>query len=108
VTAEKWLPVVEVPVESVKAYLEKKRAEGYWVVGLEQTANSKSLDQLAFPRKTVLVLGREEGIPADIIHALDACVEIPQLGLVRSLNVHVSGAIAAWEYTRQHRSSAAD
>lgn len=53
----------------------------------------------------VLVLGREkEGIPVDIIHALDACVEIPQLGIIRSLNVHVSGAIALWEYTRQQRS----
>lgn len=52
----------------------------------------------------VLVLGREkEGIPVDIIHVLDACIEIPQLGVVRSLNVHVSGAIALWEYTRQQR-----
>ncbi|KAK2356382.1 tRNA/rRNA methyltransferase (SpoU) family protein [Trifolium repens] len=54
---------------------------------------------------SVLVLGREkEGIPVDIIHILDACVEIPQFGVVRSLNVHVSGAIALWEYTRQQRS----
>lgn len=52
----------------------------------------------------VLVLGREkEGIPVDIIHMLDACIEIPQLGVIRSLNVHVSGAIALWEYTRQQR-----
>ncbi|XP_050150503.1 tRNA (guanosine(18)-2'-O)-methyltransferase-like [Malus sylvestris] len=46
----------------------------------------------------------KEGIPVDIIHFLDACIEIPQLG-VRSLNVHVGGAIAVWEYTRQQRSS---
>ncbi|XP_062217146.1 uncharacterized protein LOC133917161 isoform X2 [Phragmites australis] len=104
VTAEKWVPMVEVPVDSVRVYLEKKRVEGYSVIGLEQTANSKPLDQFAFPSKTVLVLGREkEGIPVDIIHILDACVEIPQLGVVRSLNVHVSGAIAVWEYTRQHK-----
>ncbi|XP_006650942.1 uncharacterized protein LOC102703022 isoform X1 [Oryza brachyantha] len=109
VTAEKWLPMMEVPVNSVKVFLEKKRQEGYSVIGLEQTANSKPLDQFSFPSKTVLVLGREkEGIPVDIIHALDACVEIPQLGIVRSLNVHVSGAIAVWEYTRQQRLAAAE
>ncbi|RLN39238.1 uncharacterized protein C2845_PM01G00170 [Panicum miliaceum] len=103
VTAEKWLPISEVPVDSVKAYLERKRSQGYSVIGLEQTAHSRPLDQFSFPRRTVLVLGREkEGIPVDIIHVLDGCVEIPQLGVVRSLNVHVSGAIAAWEYTRQH------
>ncbi|CAN0842679.1 Probable methyltransferase TARBP1 [Linum grandiflorum] len=105
VTAEKWVPIMEVPVQSVKQFLEKKKREGFSLLGLEQTANSMPLDQFEFPKKTVLVLGREkEGIPVDIIHLLDACVEIPQLGIVRSLNVHVSGAIALWEYTRQQRS----
>ncbi|KAJ0236798.1 tRNA/rRNA methyltransferase [Hirschfeldia incana] len=104
VTAEKWVPIVEVPVNSLKLFLEKKKREGFSILGLEQTANSVSLDKYEFPKKTVLVLGREkEGIPVDIIHILDACVEIPQLGVVRSLNVHVSGAIALWEYTRQQR-----
>ncbi|XP_024987092.1 uncharacterized protein LOC112522227 isoform X1 [Cynara cardunculus var. scolymus] len=106
VTAEKWVPIIEVPVSNVKGFLEKKKHEGYSIMGLEQTANSVALDQYVFPRKTVLVLGREkEGIPVELIHMLDACIEIPQLGVVRSLNVHVSGAIALWEYTRQQRSS---
>uniref|UniRef100_A0A453JBJ0 tRNA (guanosine(18)-2'-O)-methyltransferase TARBP1 n=1 Tax=Aegilops tauschii subsp. strangulata TaxID=200361 RepID=A0A453JBJ0_AEGTS len=106
VTAEKWVPMVEVPAESVRAFLQRKRAEGYTVVGLEQTANSVALDEFVFPAKTVVVLGREkEGIPVDIIQeAVDVCVEIPQLGVVRSLNVHVSAAIAIWDYTRQQRS----
>ncbi|CAO2837876.1 unnamed protein product [Amaranthus hypochondriacus] len=105
VTAEKWVPIIELPVNSIKHYLEKKKKEGFATLGLEQTANSAPLDKYSFPQRTVLVLGREkEGIPADIIHILDACIEIPQLGVVRSLNVHVSGAIALWEYTRQQRS----
>ncbi|KAK7251820.1 hypothetical protein RIF29_35366 [Crotalaria pallida] len=105
VTAEKWVPITEVPVDSLKAYLQKKKREGFSILGLEQTANSVPLDQYNFPKKTVLVLGREkEGIPVDIIHILDDCIEIPQFGVVRSLNVHVSGAIALWEYTRQQRS----
>lgn len=104
VTAEKWIPLIEVPVSSVKTFLEKKKHEGFAILGLEQTANSTPLDQYVFPRKTVLVLGKEkEGIPVEIIHVLDACIEIPQLGIIRSLNVHVSGAIAMWEYTRQQR-----
>ncbi|CAL5436699.1 unnamed protein product [Camellia sinensis] len=105
VTADKWVPIVEVPVSNLKVFLQKKKREGFSILGLEQTANSIPLDQYIFPKKTVLVLGREkEGIPAEIIHILDACIEIPQLGVVRSLNVHVSGAIALWEYTRQQRS----
>ena len=58
------------------------------------------------PARTVLLLGREkEGIPVELLRVVDRCVEIPQLGVVRSLNVHVSGAIAIWEFTRQHRLS---
>lgn len=103
VTAEKWIPIQEVPELNLKEYLKVKKREGYAVLGLEQTANSIPLNKYPFPLKTVIVLGREkEGIPVDIIHVLDACVEIPQYGVVRSLNVHVSGAIAIWEYTRQH------
>lgn len=36
-----------------------------------------------------------------VMSLLDDTVEIPQLGLIRSLNVHVSGAIAMYEYTKQ-------
>ncbi len=46
----------------------------------------------------VLVPGLEkEGIPVNLIPVLDACMEIPQLGVIRSLSVHYSGAIAVWE-----------
>jgi len=72
------------------------------LVGLEQTAESTSLPQFKFSAKTVLVLGREkEGIPPEVITLLNATVEIPQLGLIRSLNVHVSGAIAMYEFAKQ-------
>lgn len=53
VTAEKWVPIVEVPVNSMKLFLEKKKREGFSILGLEQTANSVPLDQYAFPKKTV-------------------------------------------------------
>lgn len=102
VTAEMWVPIKEVPESGLQEFLEVKMKEGFTLVGLEQTAHSISLEKYMFPKKTVLVLGKEkEGIPIDIIQILDACVEIPQLGVIRSLNVHVSGAIAIWEYTRQ-------
>ncbi|KAL0326610.1 UNVERIFIED_CONTAM: putative methyltransferase TARBP1, partial [Sesamum angustifolium] len=52
VTAEKWVPVLEVPVGSMKAFLEKKKQEGFAILGLEQTANSVALDQYNFPTKT--------------------------------------------------------
>mmetsp|Transcript_26817 Transcript_26817/g.20083 ORF Transcript_26817/g.20083 Transcript_26817/m.20083 type:complete len:166 (-) Transcript_26817:43-540(-) len=103
VTSEKWLPIFEVPEKHLASYLELQKSNGYSILGLEQTANSKSLEQFEFPKKCVLLLGKEkEGIPQEYLAYLDDCIEIPQFGIIRSLNVHVSGSICLWEYTKQH------
>ncbi|XP_051024530.1 probable methyltransferase TARBP1 [Acomys russatus] len=102
VSAEQWLPLVEVRPCQLVDYLQQKKAEGYTVIGVEQTTQSSDLAQYHFPEKSLLLLGNErEGIPANLIQQLDVCVEIPQQGIIRSLNVHVSGALLIWEYTRQ-------
>ena len=72
------------------------------IVGVEQTSSSISLSDHKFTERTVLLLGKEkEGIPVEFLQAVDVCIEIPQLGVIRSLNVHVTGALAIWEYTKQ-------
>ncbi|XP_064483769.1 probable methyltransferase TARBP1 isoform X2 [Ornithodoros turicata] len=106
VSSETWLSVEEVKAHQLREYLPQKKDEGYTLVGLEQTTGSLPLQQYRFPKKSLLLLGNEkEGLPVELIQLLDVCVEIPQQGVVRSLNVHVSGAIAIWEYTRQHQLS---
>eukprot|EP00505_MAST-04D_sp_SCG-Rhode-Island_P001278 Stramenopile-MAST_4_protein_1278 len=102
VTAEKWLPIDYVPEIELRNYLNSVRTDGYTLVGLEQTSQSKQIQSYVFPRKLAILLGKEqEGIPAEFIDMLDECIEIPQFGIIRSLNVHVSGSILLWEYTRQ-------
>ncbi|GAX81015.1 hypothetical protein CEUSTIGMA_g8450.t1 [Chlamydomonas eustigma] len=102
VTAEQWVIMTEVQEGALLPWLLRKQAEGYCLLGLEQTAESIRLPDYPFPSQCVLVLGREkEGLPPEVLEVLDATVEIPQLGLIRSLNVHVSGAIALYEYTKQ-------
>uniref|UniRef100_A0A8C3SIJ8 tRNA (guanosine(18)-2'-O)-methyltransferase TARBP1 n=1 Tax=Chelydra serpentina TaxID=8475 RepID=A0A8C3SIJ8_CHESE len=102
VSAEQWLPLVEVKPSQLVNYLQQKKTEGYTIIGVEQTAKSTDLTEYCFPEKSLLLLGNEhEGIPANLIQHLDVCVEIPQQGIIRSLNVHVSGALLIWEYTRQ-------
>ncbi|XP_071491215.1 probable methyltransferase TARBP1 [Diadema antillarum] len=103
VSAERWLPIREVKPGDLKDYMLEMKKHGYALVGVEQTANSQALTDFKFPKRTMLLLGKErEGIPVDLIQFLDVCVEIPQMGFIRSLNVHVSGALMIWEYTRQN------
>ena len=103
VSSEKWVDLEDVKIHDLGKYLLRMKKEGFTIVGVEQTAQSKKLTDFHFPRSTVLVLGNEKaGIPVDVIQLLDECVEIPQQGIIRSLNVHVSGALFIWEYCRQH------
>ena len=102
VSASSWTPIEEVYRDDVREWLQTMKRDGGWsLVGLEQTDESISLTSFSWPLKTILVLGAEkEGIPMDVLRLLDATVEIPQLGVIRSLNVHVSGALAIYSFTQ--------
>ncbi|XP_046663534.1 LOW QUALITY PROTEIN: probable methyltransferase TARBP1 [Homalodisca vitripennis] len=107
-SAEKHINIVEVKPHDLAQYLKEKKKSGYTLVGAEQTASSVSLESFKFPRKCLLLLGNEkEGVPVTLLPLLDTCVEVPQLGLVRSLNVHVTGALFIWEYTKQYVANSA-
>ncbi|PAA76000.1 hypothetical protein BOX15_Mlig032297g4 [Macrostomum lignano] len=103
--AHRWLRLAEVPPgQPLLDFLRRQRAEGVALIGLEQTERSRPMHRFQFPatRRCLLLLGHEKrGIPPDLIGELDACLEIPMSGVVRSLNVHVSAALALWEYRRQ-------
>ncbi|PNW72657.1 hypothetical protein CHLRE_15g637350v5 [Chlamydomonas reinhardtii] len=104
VTSERWLPLREVSPRDLPAYLIEMRAAGYLLVGVEQAAGSVPLQSFAWPShgRVVLLLGNEQsGVPQPLLPLLDACVEIPMLGVTRSLNAHVSGAMAVWQYVQQ-------
>ncbi|XP_054262718.1 probable methyltransferase TARBP1 [Macrosteles quadrilineatus] len=102
-TAEKHINIVEVKPFDLPKFLREKKNAGYTLVGAEQTASSVSLQSFKFPKKCLLLLGNEkEGVPVNLLPLLDVCVEVPQLGVVRSLNVHVTGALFVWEYTKQY------
>lgn len=87
---------------TLRPVLERLRADGYELVGLEQTTGSQSMFEFAFQRKTVLVVGNERlGIEDDILSMLDRTVEIPVYGLPFSHNAATAAAMALYEYCRQ-------
>ena len=60
VSSEKWVNIEQVIPKKLSHYIEEKKTEGYHIVGVEQTANSKMINEYKFPKKTLLVLGNEK------------------------------------------------
>lgn len=104
VTADKWMPLAEVPVQEISNFMCEKKREGYVLIGLEQTDKSVKLDtRYKFPRKSLILLGTEaHGIPGELLNQLDLCVEIQQFGVIRSMNIQTATAVIVHSYTIQH------
>lgn len=104
VTADKWLPMLEVKPDKIIEYLQRMKDEGYTLIGLEQTDQSVQLNyDLKFPKKSLIVLGKEkEGIPGNILAQLDLCVEIKQVGVIRLMNIQTATALIVHAYSLQY------
>lgn len=104
VTADHWMPMKEVKIEDIIPYMRQVKKAGYTLIGLEQTDKSVELDRnLEFPKKSLLLLGKErEGIPGDLLAELDFCVEIKQVGMIRSMNIQTATAVVVHAYSSQH------
>src|SRR5262245_61978903 len=82
--------------------LKELKADGYTLVGLEQTTSSVSLHDYRFPRRSALVIGNERlGLTEEELRLMDAVVEIPVWGLPYAYNVANATAMALYEYCRQ-------
>ncbi|KAF2742199.1 hypothetical protein M011DRAFT_293158 [Sporormia fimetaria CBS 119925] len=113
VTSHKHLPIHELKIPDVPAYLLEMKQAGWEVVAVEQTDRSGMLgekksdvssngDSGLLPERCVLVLGSEKaGVSAEVLAVVDRCVEIKTVGVTRSLNVQTAGGIAVYEWWRE-------
>lgn len=89
--------------KDVVGVLNDLKSKDYAVVGVEQTSNSKLLQDFEFQKKEkyAIVLGNEvEGISDEALAVCNGFLEIPQHGTKHSLNVSVCGGIVMWEFFR--------
>ena len=79
------------------------KAQGYRIIGVEQTDESQELSEVAVDttQPYALVMGNEvEGLSDEVIAALDEAIAIPQFGTKHSLNIAVSSGIVIWAYIK--------
>jgi 23S rRNA (guanosine2251-2'-O)-methyltransferase len=99
--AVEHVPLVRV-VNLVRT-LERLKDSGWWIVGLEGTAE-RTLSSHALQGKVALVLGAEgDGMRRLTREALDLTARLPTGGPIASLNVSNAAAVALYELARERR-----
>jgi len=71
------------------------KEEGFQIIALEQTPDSKDLKSLTKPDKFAIIVGNEvTGVSKKALDVSDVVAEIPMLGHKESLNVSVAAGVA--------------
>ncbi|MDB9529840.1 RNA methyltransferase [Oscillatoria sp. CS-180] len=103
VSAHQWQPMTECSVDQLSHWMSQQQHQGMSIIALCRHNQAIPLPKFLFPKRSVLLLGRElTGIPEALIAQCNAVVEIPQYGQVDSLNVAVAAAIAIYAYLSQY------
>lgn len=99
--AVEWLPHLR--VVNVARLLDRLRAEGFWVIGLDAAAETSLFEPAAVPGAPLaLVLGSEgRGIRPLVARSCHLRIGIPMAGRTESLNVSVAAAVALFEVGRR-------
>ena len=94
----KWVPWKQ--HDSAENAVQAARAEGWFVLAVEQTSGAMPLEQLAPGFPVCVVLGSERaGVSQPVLDLADAAVFIPMGGMANSLNVATAAAIVLHRLT---------
>ena len=97
VSSEKWTNVLY--FKDLEEFLLCLENTTYNLVLVDQSPISKSLFEFNYPKSPLFLLGAEKGgLPSIIKNNKYPILEIPQYGLVQSLNLSCAGSIVIYHY----------
>lgn len=83
--------------DDIEALITELKEAGVTVVAVEQSVNSVKLKDFVVPKSVAYIMGSEtEGLPEEVLAAVDVILEIPMLGAKESLNVSVAAGIVMY------------
>jgi tRNA G18 (ribose-2'-O)-methylase SpoU len=91
----RWLPWEQ--HLSIVPLVRRLKEQGFFIMAAEQAEKSIDYRQLKPEFPVALIVGNEtEGVDSKVLKMADAVVEIPLLGVNRSLNVLVAAAVISY------------
>ncbi len=83
--------------KTIGPLLKQLKAEGFQIVGLEQTPKSVTIYKWQPKKSVALIVGNEKtGITPAMLKHCDAVVHLPMKGIKNSLNVSIAGGVAMY------------
>ncbi|MCP4901797.1 MAG: TrmH family RNA methyltransferase [bacterium] len=96
-TSELYTSVTQ--VGDAAALLEHCRQRSWTLVAVELDPRSVSVFDATYPSRPCFLLGAElHGLPEELLDASELIVQIPQWGLVPSLNLAIAGSIVIYDF----------
>lgn len=96
-TSELYTTVTQLEdIESFRMHLESRR----WnLVAVELDSRAVNVFDAEYPERPCFLLGAEiGGVPGELLDDAELVVQIPQWGLVPSLNLAIAGSIVLYDY----------
>jgi tRNA (guanosine-2'-O-)-methyltransferase len=101
-SAAKWIEIQS--FNSVDECFSALNAEGFTIYATALGESSRDLFGVDFTKPAAIAFGNEmRGLSKEAIEKADATIEIPMVGMVRSLNISVACAVTLYEAFRQRR-----
>ncbi|MCL6642432.1 MAG: TrmH family RNA methyltransferase [Candidatus Bipolaricaulota bacterium] len=96
VGTEQWVPWEYHP--NIVSLIRELKAQGKTIIAVEQHPRSISYAELAAKFPAVLIVGHETlGVSQGVLELADVIVELPMLGVTRSLTVAAAAAVVAYK-----------
>lgn len=97
-TAELYTDLLHLP-DDPRALLRHLESRRWNLVAVELDPRAVNLFEAEYPERPCFLLGAElGGVPSELLQAASVIVQIPQWGLVPSLNLAVAGSIVVYDY----------
>lgn len=99
-SANKWVDFI--PHNDISSCYESLRKNGFKILCTHLTAESQSIHEADFCEKVAIVFGNEkDGVSKQALDEADGNIIIPQVGMIKSLNISVACAVTLYEAYRQ-------
>ena len=101
-SANKWLDFIDFP--STKDCLSHLKKEGFRIFSTHLGAGAQEIYEIDLTQKVALLFGNEKyGISEEALSMSDGNFIIPQVGMIKSLNISVACAVSLYEAFRQRK-----